>query len=88
MGYSKKITNLLSQKRKDGFEVARDSFDKSERVAQMVAFYGYIFIASLEELWNQSTKESLEDIDKTIKQLIDIINKKLDERKKEIKSRS
>ena len=81
MGYSKKITELLNQKKEDGFSVSIYDVEKNNRAARMIAFYGYTFIDSIEELWKEYTEEDLKDIDKTINELIDIINRKLGEKK-------
>ena len=82
MGYGKKVTSLLEKKKGEGFNVNYDSFDKSEKVARLIAFYGYIFISSIEELWEKFTEEQLKDIEVTTTNLIAIINKKLKERQK------
>ena len=82
MGYGKKVTSLLEKKKGEGFNVKYDSFDKSEKVARLIAFYGYIFISSIEELWEKFTEEQLKDIEVTTTNLIAIINKKLKERQK------
>ena len=87
MGYSKKITNLLERKKAEGFSVAVADIKKNERAARMVAFYGYIFIESIEELWEKSTDEKLEDVDVVVNQLITIINEKLRERKAKVERR-
>ena len=49
----------------------------SERVAMMVANYGYVFVEAIEELWNQSTMEQLKDMDYVIKKMIEYINNSL-----------
>ncbi len=84
MGYSKKITALLSQKKKDGFSVKVDDVEKNERAARMIAFYGYTFIDSIEELWKKLTESQLKDVDMVVSVLIQIINKKLKERKAKV----
>lgn len=84
MGYSKKITALLSQKKKDGFSVKVDNVEKNERAARMIAFYGYTFIDSIEELWKKLTESQLKDVDVVVSVLIQIINKKLKERKAKV----
>lgn len=81
MGYSKKITNLLDKKKKDGFSVKVSDVEKNERAARMIAFYGYTFIDSIEELWKKLTESQLKDVDMVVSVLIQIINKKLKERK-------
>ncbi len=81
MGYNKKITNLLKQKKEAGFSVKIDDVEKNQRAARMIAFYGYIFVDSIEELWKELTEEKLKDVDMVVNELIRIINKKLSERK-------
>jgi GTP-binding protein EngB required for normal cell division len=80
MGYSKRITALLEQKKNDGFSVKVSDIDENERAARMIAFYGYTFVDSIEELWKSFTEEQLKNVDKVVDKLIKIINKKLNER--------
>lgn len=80
MGYSRKITNLLNQKKEEGFSVKVADVEKNERAARMTAFYGYTFIDAIEELWKLLTEEQLKDVDMVVTELIRIINKKLKER--------
>lgn len=80
MGYSKKITALLEQKKKDGFTVEVAEAEKNDRAARMIAFYGYTFVDSIEELWRKSTAVQLKEIDFVMANLIDIINQKLNDR--------
>lgn len=84
MGYSKKITNLLEQKKADGFSVEAADIEKNERAARMIAFYGYTFIDSIEELWKSYAKKQLKDVDTVVSELIRIINEKLKKQKAEI----
>lgn len=84
MGYSKKITALLEQKREDGFSVLVSDVEKNNRAARMIAFYGYTFIDSIEELWKTLTEEQLKNVDMVVRELIGIINQKLKERKANI----
>ena len=80
MGYGKKVTALLEKKKGEGFDVKYISFDKSEKVARLIAFYGYIFISSIEELWELLTEEQLKNVQMTFNNLVGIINQKLKER--------
>lgn len=84
MGYSKKITKLLEQKKQEGFLVMFDDLDKNDRAARMIAFYGYTFVDAVEELWRLLTEEQLNDIDMVVTELIRIINNKLRERKAKV----
>lgn len=81
VGYSDKITALFERKKDAGFAVEAAKIEKRERAARMIAFYGYTFIDSIEELWETSTEDQLKNIQVTVDRLIDIINKKLRERK-------
>lgn len=85
MGYGKKVSSLLEKKKDEGFNVKYSSFDKSEKVARLIAFYGYIFISSIEELWGFFTEKQLENIEKTTDSLISIINRRLKERQEKNK---
>lgn len=81
-GYNKKVMALLDdKKREDGFSVDVGTLKKSDRVAVMIALYGYTFIDSLEELWESFTQSQLKDIDRVCLNLVDIINRRLKERK-------
>lgn len=88
MGYSDKITALFESKKNSGFSIEAAKIDKRDRAARMIAFYGYTFIDSIEELWETSTEDQLRDIKATVDRLIDIINKKLRERKAKVSART
>lgn len=82
MGYNKKVMSLLEAKKDEGFEVKVGEISKSQRVAVMIAFYGYTFISAIEELWEKFTEEQLKDMDIVCRNLIDIINRILKEKVK------
>ena len=81
VGYNDKVSELLAGKKKDGFSVSVEDIPKNNRAARMIAFYGYTFIDSIEELWKKLTEKQLEDVDMVVDNLIMIINRKLKERK-------
>ena len=82
MGYNKKVMALLDAKKNEGFEVNVGELSKSDRVAVMIAFYGYTFISAIEELWEKFTEDQLKDMDIVCNNLIDIINRILKEKAK------
>lgn len=84
MGYSKRVTALLEQKKEEGFDVEVADVDKSLRAARMIAFYGYTFVDSIEVVWKKLTEEQLLDVEMVVSELIRIINKKLNERKAKV----
>ena len=81
-GYNEKVMELLNEKKKeDGFSVDVGTFKKSDRVAVMIAYYGYTFIDSLEELWEELTQSQMKDIDMVCDNLVRIINRRLKEKR-------
>lgn len=82
MGYNKKVKALLATKKNQGFEVNVGELSKSDRVAIMIAFYGYTFISAIEELWEKFNEEQLKDINFVCISLINIINRILREKEK------
>lgn len=83
VGYNRKIADLLQSKKEDGFNVYYEHFTNNERAARMIAFYGYTFIDSIEELWEKSTEEELKKVDIVVEKLIEIINRNLSKRENE-----
>ena len=81
VGYNDKISSLLKGKKGAGFNVKVEDIPKNNRAARMIAFYGYTFIDSIEELWKKLTEKQLENVDMVVDNLISIINRKLAERK-------
>ncbi len=80
--YHQKVMALLQVKKNEGFEVELNNLDKRDRVAVMIAFYGYTFITAIEELWEKFTEEQLKDMDIVCSNLITIINRILKEKRK------
>ena len=78
--YYKKVMSKLKASKQDGFEVAIDDLKKSDRVAVMVAYYGYIYIDAIEEVWQKFTEEQLKDVQIVVDNLICTINRILRER--------
>ena len=79
MGYSKKITKVFELKKEEGLSVTVVELSENERVARMIAYFGYIFMDSIEDLWEDLTEEQLKNIDLVYQKLIDNINEKLRE---------
>ena len=80
--YHQKILSLLNVKRDEGFEVKLNDLNKRDRVALLIAFYGYTFITAIEELWERFTEVQLKDMDTVCTNLIGIINRILKEKRK------
>lgn len=82
MGYSKKITALLEQKKGvEGYSVEVSDVDEKFKAARMIAFYGYTFIDSIEEVWDELTEKDLKNVEKVVKELLKIINERLENNK-------
>ncbi len=78
--YYEKVMSKLRRNKKKGFEVAIDDLKKTDRVAVMVAFYGYTFVDAIEELWERFTESQLKDMQTVVDNMICIINRILRER--------
>ena len=72
--YGKIEEYLQKTKEKDGFEVPKEP---SQRAARIIAEYGYMFVESIEDIWNDYTEEQLSKIDNTVTLIINTLNEKL-----------
>lgn len=81
--YYKKVMKKLRINKNRGFEVAINDLKKSDRVAVMVAFYGYTFIDAIEELWEKFTESQLKNMQIVVDNMVAIINRILRERNPE-----
>lgn len=85
LGYSKKITSKLEEKKQEGFAVHIEDVDKDARAARMIAFFGYTFIEAVEKLWIELTEEQLKDVELVCKKLTEYFNDFLIARKEKAK---
>ena len=81
IGYSKRISSLLSEKMEDGFSVKATDIPKNNRAARMIAFFGYTFIDSIEQVWMKLTESQLQDVDMVCRELTAKINEILSARR-------
>lgn len=79
--YNKKLDNLFEEKKKQGFSADVQTLDKSERVARMLAFYGYNFLDAVEESWEDLTEEQLKKTDIVLGVLREKLKNKFQSRK-------
>lgn len=80
--FDQKIDSLFDKKQEEGLVIQREKLEKNERVARMIAYYGYLFLEAVEELWEQHNKTKLEDIDKRVQLLKGILHDKMNNKKK------
>ena len=79
--YNQKVDDLFDKKNKEGYKEDYKQLPKKQRVARFLAFYGYTFLDSIEQLWGEMTEEQLRDIDIVVRNLSEIIREKLKSRK-------
>lgn len=79
--YNKKIDKLLEEKKEEGFDVEVQKVDKSQRVARLIAYYGYSFLDAVEEVWEDLTEEELKKTDYVVEKLREKLNEILQSRK-------
>lgn len=77
MKYNEKVKKLLNIKKREGFQVNIDELSKSDRVANMVALYGYTFIYAVEKAWEKTTKENIKNMNEIVDVIIDAMNDRL-----------
>lgn len=79
--YNEKLDRLFEEKKQQGFAVDVQKLDKSERVARMLAFYGYNFLDAVEESWECLTEEQLKQTDIVIGVLREKLKNKFSSKK-------
>lgn len=75
-GYLKKQDDFFNAKKQQGLEVSAQNLNKSERVARLLAYYGYNFLDAIEELWEELTAEQLKKVDIVIGALREKLKRK------------
>lgn len=78
--YYNKVISKLAEEKINGFKVELGELDKSDRVAVMVAFYGYTFIEALEEIWDDIKNDKLKDVEEVYEAFLDRVNEILKKR--------
>lgn len=87
VGYKKQIADLLESKKNEGFNVRVDDVPQNYRAARMIAFYGYTFIDSIEQVWSILTEEQLKNVNMFVDLLIGEINRRLRAREQVLEER-
>ena len=78
--FDQKVDSLFEKKQEQGFVVPTKKLEKNERVARMLAYYGYLFLEAVEELWEQRNETMLADIDKRIQFLKGMLSEKFNKK--------
>lgn len=74
--YNEKLDKLFAEKKKQGFSVEVQKLEKSERVARMLAFYGYNFLDAIEDVWEELTEDQLKKADIVLSVLREKLNQR------------
>lgn len=67
--YNMKLDEFFRQRENSNYNMQKDKLPHSERAARMIAYYGYTFIDTLEQTWEDLTEEQLEQVDVVVAQL-------------------
>lgn len=79
--YNIKLNVLFEEKKKvEGYKIDYSTIPVNKRAARLVAYYGYLFIEILEDLWEKLTVEQLDDIDRVTTEIRNSINEKLSQK--------
>lgn len=79
--YGQKVQAMFEKKVGKGFEGDFEGLPKRAKAARLIAYYGCIFIDSVEETWDWKNEQKINDISKYVDELTVRINKNLYEGK-------
>lgn len=74
--YDAKVDALFKKKKNQGYNVQLEKLENKERVARLLAYYGYIFLDAIEEVWSELTEEQLKKIDMVMDRLAGVLKRK------------
>lgn len=80
--YGKRVQAMFEKKVGNGYEGDFCDLPESAKSARLTAYYGCIFIDSVEETWDWKNEKKVKEIKEYVKELVKSINKHLDEDKK------
>ena len=75
--YGKKVQDMFEKKVGGGYEGDFVELPKNYKAARLIAYYGCIFIDSVEETWDDYNNKKIENIKKYVDELIKNINNNL-----------
>lgn len=81
--YGKRMQSMFESKVGGGYEGDFCDLPESARSARLIAFYGCLFIDSVEATWKWQNEQKVNDIKEFVDELVKNINKHLDEMKRE-----
>lgn len=61
--YNKKLDKFFEMKKKAGLNVKAADLEHRERVARVLAYYGYIYLNSIEAVWKKETEDGVKEIE-------------------------
>lgn len=83
--YGKRVQEMFEKKIGNGYEGDFGTLPEWAKSARLIAYYGYIFIDSVEETWDWKNEQKIKEIKAFVNKLVDIINRKLDEDKQPVR---
>ena len=78
--YDAKVDALFKKKRNEGYNVQLEKLENKERVARLLAYYGYVFLDAIEEVWSELTEDQLKKIDMVMDRLAGVLKRKFSRR--------
>lgn len=79
--YGQRVQEMFEKKVGNGYEGDFCNLPETAKSARLIAYYGCIFIDSVEETWDWKNEKKVEEIKEFVQELINKINKHLDEDK-------
>lgn len=78
--YNEKLNNLFLQKNGSGYHIQIEKLDKKEHVSRLIAYFGYVFLDAIEQIWEEFTEEQLKDADLILDRLRGVLKRRFQEK--------
>lgn len=75
--YGRRVQEMFEKKVGNGYEGDFCDLPDNAKSARLIAYYGCIFIDSVEETWDWKNQKKIEEIEEYVEKLVDNINKRL-----------
>ena len=75
--YKKRVDDMFERKLNEGFKVDYRDMTASSKTARMIAYYGFVFIESIEYVWDKLVDNQVKDMEIIVNTIVDRMNKYL-----------
>lgn len=80
--YKERVEKLFEQKLNEGFKIDYRDMTASSKSARMIAYYGFVFIESIEFTWDELVDKEIKNMEIIVNTIVDRMNNSLKGRRK------